>query len=83
MIIENAGFKLLHRIGHGIGLATSFEWPSLDIENECLRPGMTLAIEPGIYLEGVGAMKYEDSILITQTNGEVLSICSNELVVQA
>src|SRR5690606_38188754 len=24
------GLDLHHRIGHGIGLATSFEWPSLD-----------------------------------------------------
>jgi Xaa-Pro aminopeptidase len=72
-IIGGAGYTLDHRIGHGFGLATSFEWPSLDSEAGLLKPGMTLAIEPAIYKIGVGAMKLEDCILITETGCEVLS----------
>lgn len=80
-IISNAGFVLKHRIGHGIGLATSFEWPALDTETALLEAGMTLAIEPGIYIQGAGAMKYEDDILITESGCEVLSNCSPEWIV--
>jgi len=80
-IMENAGYHLPHRIGHGIGLATSFEWPSLDTETGLLEPGMTIAIEPGIYEPGVGSMKLEDSLVITEDGNEVLSKCSTALEV--
>jgi Xaa-Pro aminopeptidase len=78
-IIQNAGFTLQHRIGHGIGLATSFEWPSLDSESALLEPGMTLAIEPAIYEVGAGAIKLEDSLVITEDGCEVVSQCPRDL----
>jgi Xaa-Pro aminopeptidase len=78
-IINRAGFEFKHRIGHGFGLATSFEWPSLDIDTAPLQPGMTIAIEPGIYEVGAGAMKLEDSLVITDTGCEVISTCSRSL----
>lgn len=80
-IFSEAGHRFLHRIGHGIGLATSFEWPSLDTEPAVLEPGMTLAIEPAIYVVGAGAMKLEDDILITESGCEILSNCSRDFVV--
>ncbi len=72
-IIEKAGYTLDHRIGHGFGLATSFEWPNLISETAELQPGNTLALEPAIYKAGAGAMKIEDCVLITETGCEVLS----------
>jgi Xaa-Pro aminopeptidase len=81
-ILEDAGYPMLHRIGHGIGLATSFEWPSLDTETDPLEPGMTIAIEPAVYAAGVGSMKLEDSLVITETGCEVLSRCSQDLLVE-
>jgi Xaa-Pro aminopeptidase len=78
-IINRAGFEFKHRIGHGFGLATSFEWPSLDSETAPLQPGMTIAIEPGIYEVGAGAMKLEDSLVITKAGCEVISTCSRAL----
>lgn len=81
-IFGAAGFTLRHRIGHGYGLATSFEWPSLDTETAVLQPGMTLAIEPGIYMVGLGALKYEDDLLITETGCEILSQCSTRWIVE-
>jgi Xaa-Pro dipeptidase len=72
-IIEDAGFHVAHRIGHGIGLATSFEWPSLDSEEAVLEPGMTICIEPGVYARGVGNMKLEDDVLITDGGCELLT----------
>mgnify|MGYP001107042403 FL=1 len=72
-IIEAAGYTLDHRIGHGFGLATSFEWPNLIAETAELQPGNTLALEPAIYKVGAGAMKIEDNVVITETGCEVLS----------
>lgn len=82
-VIEGAGYELVHRIGHGIGLSTSFEWPSLDSEITEQIPGMTFCIEPGIYVPGAGNMKLEDDVLITETGYELLTHASPELVLSA
>lgn len=79
-VIEAAGYELVHRIGHGIGLATSFEWPSLDTEEAPLEPGMTFCIEPGIYVPGAGNMKLEDDVLVTHDGFELLTHSSRELI---
>ena len=72
-IIERAGFAVAQRIGHGIGLATSYEWPSLDTEEAQLEPGITICIEPGVYAPGVGNMKLEDDLIITENGYEILT----------
>jgi Xaa-Pro dipeptidase len=72
-VITDAGFTVEHRIGHGIGLATSYEWPSLDTEQAPLEPGMTICIEPGVYARGVGNMKLEDDFVITPDGCEALT----------
>ncbi|TAN31803.1 aminopeptidase P family protein [bacterium] len=72
-IIEAAGYKVAHRAGHGIGLATSYEWPSLDTEEAPLEPGVTICIEPGVYFPGAGNMKLEDDFLITESGCEALT----------
>lgn len=63
------GDKFIHALGHGIGLETH-EFPSIKYDGEdkdtSLSPGMVITIEPGIYLEGLGGVRYEDTILITR-----------------
>lgn len=80
-IIESAGFAVAHRVGHGIGLATSFEWPSLDTEQAPLEPGVTICIEPGVYAPGIGNMKLEDDLLITENGCELLTTSDQSLEV--
>ena len=72
-IVEGAGFEVAHRIGHGIGLATSYEWPSLDTEEAPLEPRMTICIEPGVFAPGSGNMKLEDDLVITEGGCELLT----------
>lgn len=81
-IVEDAGFRLPHRVGHGIGLATSYEWPSLDTETAELEPGMTICIEPAICAEQVGTMKIEDDVLITDSGCELLTTSDQALEVR-
>jgi Xaa-Pro aminopeptidase len=80
-IVEAAGFSLAHRVGHGIGLATSFEWPSLDTEEAPLEPGVTICIEPGVYAPGIGNMKLEDDVVITDDGCELLTRSDDALEV--
>ena len=76
---EELGFRLAHRIGHGIGLATSFEWPDLAGDEEPLEPGTTICIEPAIAQPGAGVMKLEDDLVVTVDGYELLTSSDRSL----
>ena len=74
-VIQAAGLEnlILHSLGHGIGLETH-EFPRLKYQGEdheaVLSEGMVITIEPGLYLPGVGGIRHEDTIVITQKGYE-------------
>jgi len=80
-VIKSAGYELIHRVGHGIGLATSFEYPSLIDETEPFEVGMTVSLEPGIYTKGAGNMKLEDCFVITEDGYEQLTHAETDLII--
>ncbi|MCP4195112.1 MAG: aminopeptidase P family protein [Planctomycetaceae bacterium] len=80
-VITKAGFgpKFGHGLGHGIGLEIH-EAPRLAINQEQpLKAGMVITIEPGIYLPGWGGVRIEDDILVTRDGHEVLSDVPKDL----
>ncbi len=75
VLFRDEGFadNLLHRTGHGMGV-TAHEAPFLaEGDPRVLEPGMSLTIEPGIYLAGVGGFRHSDTILITTTGNVTLT----------
>ena len=67
------GQQFIHTTGHGVGLDIH-EPPSLNWSNDQpLKPGMVITIEPGIYLPDHFGLRYENTILIGEKHSEVLT----------
>jgi Xaa-Pro aminopeptidase len=61
-----------HEVGHGLGL--SFEPPPLGKNSkEVLKENMVVTVEPGLYIDGFGAVLLEDTTLVSKNGAERLT----------
>ncbi|PKN91216.1 MAG: aminopeptidase P family protein [Chloroflexi bacterium HGW-Chloroflexi-7] len=82
-VIDQAGYGkyFTHRTGHGLGME-AHESPYMFAGNQLeLAPGMTYTVEPGIYLPGIGGVRIEDNIVVTDNGCESLSDMPRDLKV--
>ena len=70
--IKEQGFGeyFAHGIGHSLGLEVHDPY---DYDQEPIREGMVITIEPGIYLPGLGGVRIEDDVVITRDGAKKLS----------
>ncbi|TGA99254.1 aminopeptidase P family protein [Sporolactobacillus shoreae] len=79
--ITDAGYGeyFTHRVGHGLGLG-EHEEPSMSADNDqTLQTGMVFTIEPGIYLPGVGGVRIEDDVYLSEEGPVTLTHYPKEL----
>ncbi|RED61669.1 M24 family metallopeptidase [Cohnella lupini] len=70
-----------HGTGHGLGMEIH-EAPRLSLTGDIvLVPGMTVTVEPGIYLPGFGGVRIEDDIVITDAGIRILTSSPKQLIV--
>ncbi|MBI5787754.1 MAG: aminopeptidase P family protein [Candidatus Schekmanbacteria bacterium] len=73
--IKDAGYGnyFVHSSGHGLGLDVH-EGPRIyKTDKTVLQPGMVFTIEPGVYLPGLGGVRIEDMLVVTQDGCQVLT----------
>lgn len=82
-VIEDAGYGeyFVHSTGHGVGLDVHEAPYAAKTGKGTLGEGMTLTIEPGIYVPGKGGVRIEDTLVITSGAPRAITKYPKELTV--
>lgn len=75
------GDYFIHSTGHGIGLEVH-EAPGINrLSETILGVGHAITNEPGIYLEGIGGVRIEDDIFMTEDGPKIITKAPRELII--
>jgi Xaa-Pro aminopeptidase len=82
-VIDAAGFgeNFGHGLGHGVGIDVHEAPRVAPTSADTLATNNVVTIEPGIYLEGIGGIRIEDLVVVTDREPELLSSFPKELTV--
>lgn len=84
-VITEAGYgeRFIHRTGHGLGMEVHEPPYIVEGNEQLLRAGMVFTVEPGIYVPGLGGVRIEDNVLVTDDGAQSLTAFPRELLVIA
>ena len=80
--IESRGYGryFTHGLGHGVGLEIH-ELPNINSRGDiALQEGMVFSIEPGVYIQGRGGVRIEDTVVLTKEGAHSLTTLKKTLM---
>jgi Xaa-Pro aminopeptidase len=80
-VITAAGWadRFEHGTGHGVGLDIH-EAPTVSQQGTAiLAPGVVVTVEPGVYLPGLGGVRIEDTLVVTEDGSRTLTGFSKDV----
>ena len=78
-ILVDEGYTVFHNVGHAVGLEIHEDPRLAKGSKDILEAGNVVTVEPGIYLPGLGGIRIEDLVIVTDDGPEVLTQFTKEL----
>jgi Xaa-Pro aminopeptidase len=84
-VIEAAGWgdQFSHGTGHGVGLEIHESPRVAKAAGGTLDAGVVVTVEPGVYLPGVGGVRLEDTVVVTDTGSDALTSFPKHLSIES
>jgi Xaa-Pro aminopeptidase len=81
-VIDAAGWgdAFVHGTGHGVGLEIHEAPRVAATARDTLARGYVVTVEPGVYLPGVGGVRIEDTVVVTDDGADVLTGFSKDFL---
>jgi Xaa-Pro aminopeptidase len=82
-VIADAGWAdaFIHGTGHGVGLEIHEAPRVSSASTDTLASGHVVTVEPGVYLPGVGGVRIEDTVIVTEAGCTPLTHAPKTVVV--